>query len=208
MATGREVRHAGGARDVAPGSAAGPTAGGCGVRVAASADGGAVVSCRLTKLERRTALVRLYQAEGALRRRCAIVAARLELAASAMVLLEVACHADASLDDLDTLADARGIVVLTLTSRVRSWFNAVVGWVVDLWPVSAARVYGAVLVEMQANAALASSLRRACLASSDVRAADWCDLWEEQRAALASRLGAALAEAPPQQAVEAGGFVT
>jgi hypothetical protein len=166
------------------------------------------VSCRLTKLERRAALVRLYDAEGALRRRCAIVAARLELAASALVLLEVACHADASLDDLDTLAEARGIVLLTPMSRVRAWAHAVVGWVVDLWPASAARVYGAVLAEMRANAAIASSLRRACLASSDARAADWCDLWAEQRAALATRLGAALAEAPQQRAVEAGGFVT
>ena len=170
-------------------------------------DGGAVVSCRLTKLERRTALVRLYRAEGALRRRCAIIAARLELAASALVLLEVACHADASLDDLDAFAEARGIVLVTPMSRLRAWVHALVGWVADLWPASTARVYGGVLAEMHANAAIATSLHRACLASSDARAADWCDLWAEQRAALASRLGATLAEAPQQEAVEAGGFL-
>jgi hypothetical protein len=153
-------------------------------------------------------LVRLYHAEGALRRRCAIVASRLELAASALVLLEVACHADAALDDLDALAEARGVVLVTLTSGLRAWFGAVAAWLSDLWPIAAERVYGAVLAEMQANAAIASSLQRACVASRDARAADWCDLWSEQRAALAARLGATLVKAPHQQTVQAGGLVT
>jgi len=42
--------------------------------------------------------------QNALRRRCATVASRLELSASALVLLEVACHADAALEDLGVKA--------------------------------------------------------------------------------------------------------
>ena len=158
-------------------------------------------------LGRRMAIERLFRAEDALRRRCAIVGARLELAASALVLLEVVCHADAALDDLDRLAESRGVVVLTLSSRLRVLFGTVAGWLGDLWPVSATRVYEALLAEMQRSLALASSLRDDCAESGDDRMAAWCALWTEQRASLADRLAATLVEPSRAEAVEARSYV-
>jgi hypothetical protein len=147
----------------------------------------------LTKLQGPTQVAHLFRAEDAIRRRCALVASRLELAASALVLLEVACHADAALDDLDSLANARGIVLETASSRVRAWVAVLFGWIGDLWPASATRGYQELLGEMRRNLALASTLRASCVESGDRRMADWCALWTEQRAELAERLSASLA---------------
>lgn len=152
---------------------------------------------QLTTLDTRTHLPVLFQAEGAMRRRCAVVAARLELVSSALVLLEVACHADAALEDLDGLADARGIVLETTSSRLRTWAGSVTGWVGDLWPAAAVSGYSAVLTEMRRNVALATALRRTCLATGDRRMAEWCAMWTEQRTRLAHRLAATLAEPAP-----------
>lgn len=135
----------------------------------------------------------LFQSEDALRRRCAIVASRLELSASALVLLEVACHADAALEDLDGLAEARGVVLDTLPSLIRLWLAGVVNWAVDLWPASASHGYRALLADMRRDVFIAASLRRESLESGDRRAADWCALWTQQREGLANRLADTLA---------------
>ena len=150
----------------------------------------------LTKLKKHAHLVLLFQAEDAMRRRCAIVASRLELVTSALVLLDVVCHANAALDDLDNLADARGIVLETASSRLRAWIAVLVHWVADLWPASAARGYRGLLVEMRRSLALGDSLRAVCVESGDGRMADWCALWSEQRVTLAERLAATLAAVP------------
>jgi hypothetical protein len=154
------------------------------------------MSKRLTTLDAHSHLTVLFQAEDAMRRRCAAVAARLELASSALVLLEIVCHADAALDDLDGLAMARGIVLETMTSRLRTWLAAVVGWVGGLWPTAATHGYSAVLLEMRRNVAIGSAMRRSALSAGDKRMADWCAMWTEQRTRLAHRLAATLAEAP------------
>jgi hypothetical protein len=148
---------------------------------------------RAGKVEQRALLSVLFQGEDAVRRRCAMVASRLEIVASAMVLLEVACHADASLDDLDSLAAARGVVLETLAARVHSWAAVAGTWVGHLWPASAFRDYRAVLDAMRQNLAVAAVLGRTCTACGDRRMADWCALWTEQRLGLASRLEATLA---------------
>jgi hypothetical protein len=145
------------------------------------------------KVEQRALLSVLFQGEDAVRRRCAMVASRLEIVASAMVLLEVACHADASLDDLDSLAAARGVVLETLAARVHSWAAVAATWVGHLWPASAFRDYRAVLGAMRHNLAVAAVLGRSCTACGDRRMADWCALWTEQRLGLALRLEATLA---------------
>jgi hypothetical protein len=144
-------------------------------------------------IEQRALLSVLFQGEDAVRRRCAMVASRLEIVASAMVLLEVACHADASLDDLDTLATARGVVLETLAARVHSWAAVAAAWVGHLWPSSAFRDYRAVLDAMRQNLAVAAVLGRICTTCGDRRMADWCALWTEQRLGLAARLEATLA---------------
>jgi hypothetical protein len=146
----------------------------------------------LTQFQAPTQVAHLFRAEDAIRRRCTLVASRLELAASALVLLEVACHADAALDDLDNLADARGIILETASSRVRAWVSVLFAWLGDLWPASATHGYWDLLEEMRRNLALAKSLRASCVASGDRRMADWCALWTEQRAELANRLSASL----------------
>jgi hypothetical protein len=153
------------------------------------------LSTTIETLRRQAQLVLLFHAEDAIRRRCARVAARLELTASALVLLEVACHADAALADLDDLAGARGIVLDTRTARVRAWVDAVFWWAIGLWPVSAARGYRVLLAGMQRNLALASMLRHACVESNDSRLADWCALWSQQRTTLAQRLAETLDQA-------------
>jgi hypothetical protein len=144
-------------------------------------------------VEQRALLSVLFQGEDAVRRRCAMVASRLEIVASAMVLLEVACHADASLDDLDNLAAARGVVLETLAARVHSWAAVAATWAGHLWPASAFRDYRAVLDAMRHNLAVAAVLGRSCTACGDRRMADWCALWTEQRLGLAARLEATLA---------------
>ena len=148
---------------------------------------------RRAKPRQHVELAVLFQAEDALRRRCAIVASRLELSASALVLLEVACHADAALEDLGTLAEARGIVLDTLPSLIRHWLVGFASWAVDLWPSSASRGYRALLAEMRRDVFLAASLHRECLESGDRRAADWCALWTAQRQGLVNRLATTLA---------------
>ncbi len=150
----------------------------------------------LTKLKKHAHLVLLFQAEDAMRRRCAIVASRLELVKSALVLLDVVCHANDALDDLDNLADARGIVLETMSSRLRAWVAFLVHWVGDLWPTSASRGYRGLLVEMRRSLAIGDSLRAVCVESGDARMADWCALWTEQRVMLAERLAATLADTP------------
>lgn len=143
---------------------------------------------------RPTGLALLFDAEDSMRKRCAVVASRLELAPSALVLLEVACHADAALDDIDTLASARGVALDTAASRAQAWIGSVARWVTNLWPASALREYVALLVEMRRVLAIGGSLRAASAAAGDTRMADWCALWTEQRALLANRLEATLAE--------------
>jgi hypothetical protein len=146
--------------------------------------------------QQRALLFVLFQGEDAVRRRCAMVASRLEIVSSAMVLLEVACHADASLDDLDNLAAARGVVLETITMRVRSWAAIATTWVGHLWPASAFRDYRAVLDAMRHNLAVAALLGRTCAECGDRRMADWCALWTQQRVGLAARLEATLADGP------------
>lgn len=148
---------------------------------------------RGAKPRQHVELAVLFQAEDALRRRCAIVASRLELRASALVLLQVACHADAALEDLGNLAAARGVVLDTVPSQIRVWMAGLVNWAFDLWPSRASRGYCAVLAEMRRHVFIAASLRRESLESGDGRAADWCALWTEQRQGLADRLAATLA---------------
>jgi hypothetical protein len=137
-------------------------------------------------------LADLFRAEDSLRRRCAVVAARLEIAESALLLLEVACHADASLDDLDTLAEARGIALDTLSAKVHGWATSFTDWLSDLWPSAARLVYGEILLAMRRDIALAASLQRAAVGAGDRRVADWCTLWVEQRTGQADRLALAL----------------
>ena len=150
--------------------------------------------------QQRALLSVLFQGEDAVRRRCAMIASRLEIVSSAMVLLEVACHADASLDDLDSLAAARGVVLETLSTRVRSWAMVATSWVEHLWPASAFRDYRGVLYAMRQNLAVAARLGRTCSACGDRRMADWCALWTQQRVGLAARLEATLAEGPESSA--------
>jgi hypothetical protein len=135
-----------------------------------------------------------FQAEDALRRRCAMVASRLELSASALVLLEVVCHADAALDDLALLAESQGLVLDTFPTHLRVWAAGAIQWATDLWPSSATRGYRALLVEMRRHVPMATSLRRASLESGDRRMADWCAIWTEQREGLADRLAVSLAQ--------------
>jgi len=148
----------------------------------------------LAKVQQRTLLSVLFQGEDAVRRRCAMVASRLEIVASAMVLLEVACHADASLDDLDNLALARGVVLETIAARVRSWVALAATWVGHLWPSPVFRDYRAMLDALRQNLAVVALLRRTCTECGDRRMADWCALWTEQRLRLVARLEATLAE--------------
>ena len=138
----------------------------------------------------------LFHAEHVLRRRCAVVASRLELGASSIVLLEVVCHADATLDDLDTLAAARGVVLDTPSSAIHDWLAALLHWTADLWSSSARPGYRNLLAEMRRDVAIGVSLRRVCQESGDRTTADWCALWTEQREGLANRLAAALAADP------------
>ncbi len=148
---------------------------------------------RVLKPRQHIELAILFQAEDALRRRCAIVASRLELGASSMVLLAVACHADAALDDLDTLAAARGVVLDTPSTVIHNWLASLLHWTGDLLSPSTRRGYRALLAEMRRDMAIGVSLRRACLESGDRTTADWCALWTEQREGLADRLAATLA---------------
>ena len=156
---------------------------------------------QFAKVKQCALLSVLFEAEDAMRRRCAVVASRLELVTSALVLLEVACHADASLDDLDTLADARGVVLETISARVRWWVSAVANWVGHLWPASVCREYRAVLDCMRHNLVVAASLRRTCVECGDRRMADWCELWSEQRLHLTTRLEETLSESPSSAGV-------
>lgn len=133
-----------------------------------------------------------FQAEDALRRRCAMVASRLELSASALVLLEVVCHADAALDDLVLLAEARGVVLDTLPIHLRVWAAGARQWAMDLWPSAATRGYRALLLDIRRHVPIATSLRRLSLESGDRRTADWCAIWTEQRESLADRLAVSL----------------
>ena len=148
----------------------------------------------LAKVEQRALLSVLFQGEDAVRRRCTMVASRLEIVTSAMVLLEVACHADASLDDLDNLALARGVVLETIAARVWSWVAVAATWVGHLWPSPVFRDYRAVLDAMRQNLAIVALLRTTCAECGDRRMADWCALWTAQRIRLAARLEATLAE--------------
>jgi hypothetical protein len=149
---------------------------------------------RLAEVQQQRALLSvLFHGEDAVRRRCAIVAARLEIVTSAMVLLEVACHADAALDDLDTLAAARGVVLETVSARVWSWAAVAATWAGHLWPSPVFREYRVVLAAMRQNLPVAARLGRTCADCGDRRLADWCALWTEQRLGLAARLEATLA---------------
>jgi hypothetical protein len=147
--------------------------------------------------QQRALLAVLFHGEDAMRRRCATVASRLEIASSAMVLLEVACHADASLDDLDRLATARGVVLETVSARVRAWATTAATWVGHLWPAPVFRDYHGVLGAMRQNLAVAAVLRAECASRGDPRMAEWCELWIEQRLGLASRLEASLVSGVP-----------
>ncbi len=144
--------------------------------------------------QRPTQLALLIAAEETTRRRCAVVASRLELAASALVLLEVVCHADAALDNLDNLASSRGVALATPASRLRAWLGSIAWWLADLWPASALRGYGALLAEMQRTLTMGHALGEASAAAGDRRMADWCALWSGQRAVLVERLAATLAD--------------
>jgi hypothetical protein len=143
-------------------------------------------------------LARLYEAEAAMRSRSARIGARLEIATSAMVLLQVASHADAALDDLSSFADAMNVALNTWWGWLRVAAQATVAWVVDLFSVqSVAAGYQCVVRAARRDVEIAAALRAAALSSGDARMAKWCALWIEQRTALADGLAASLDTAEP-----------
>ncbi len=151
-------------------------------------------------------LARLYEAEAAMRSRSARIGARLEIATSAMVLLQLASHADAALDDLSSFAEAKSVVLHTGWAWLRFWARATRGWLVDLFSIqSVSDGYRCVVLAARRDIELASGLRAAALAGGDARMARWCALWIDQRTRLADDLAATLDAAAP--AAVAGGVL-
>lgn len=140
-------------------------------------------------------VVRLYEAEASMRGRSARIGARLEVAASAMLLLQLASHADAALDDLTSFAEAAEVPAQTRWGWMRVWARGFVEWLADLlWIGAVSDGYRAIVAIARRDIELASSLRAASLASGDGRVAAWCALWIEQRSRLAEALAATLSE--------------
>jgi hypothetical protein len=144
-------------------------------------------------LDRDALLARMYEAEVATRSRSARIGARLEIATSAMVLLQLASHADAALEDLSSLADASNVPVSTGWAWLRAWARASFEWLAELFSVrSVAAGYRCVVTAVRRDIELASALRAAATAAGDTRMARWCALWIEQRSGLADGLAASL----------------
>jgi hypothetical protein len=149
-------------------------------------------------LDRTALLSRLYEAEAAMRSRSARIGARLEIATSAMVLLQLASHADAALEDLSSLADASDVPVSTGWGWLRVWARASFEWLADLFSVrGVAAGYRCVETTARRDIELASALRAAATAAGDTRMARWCALWIEQRSGLADGLAASLDAVEP-----------
>jgi hypothetical protein len=140
-------------------------------------------------------LARLHEAEGVIRSRSARIGARLELAASAMVLLQLASHADAALDDLSTFAEAAGVSLFGGWGWLRAWVRASVDWIAELFSIgTVADRYRGIVVAARREIEMASALRSAALAAGDLRTATWCALWIDQRSRLADGVEASLSE--------------
>lgn len=146
-------------------------------------------------------LARLYEAEATMRSRCARIGARLEIATSAMLLLQLASHADAALDDLSSFADTMNVAANTGWGWLRLWARASLEWLIDLFRVqSAADGYRSVVTGARRDIELGSELRSQALSAGDARLAKWCALWIDQRSRLADGLAASLDAAAPAAA--------
>jgi hypothetical protein len=140
-------------------------------------------------------LARLHEAEGVMRSRSARIGARLELAASAMLLLQLASHADAALEDLTSFAEVTGVSLFRGWGWIRVWVRAAFDWIAELLSIGTVTDrYRMVVAAARRDIELASALRSASLAAGDVRTATWCALWIEQRSSLADGLEASLSE--------------
>lgn len=142
------------------------------------------------------------------RRHCTTVARRLELGRAAVLLLEIACHADAALSDLPELAASREVPAGGAAQAITRWAHALCDWISDAVhePRSA---YRATLAAMLRGVRIAERLAAEASARGDDVLAEWCEAWVSQRAPLLARLaqqieidveeedGAASAEALP-----------
>jgi hypothetical protein len=141
----------------------------------------------------RERLFQFAQAERLTGARALRVASRFERAHGGLILLELAYQTRASVDEVEALAEARGLSAPSAAAWVLSFVVTVFHWFTDLWPRGARDIYAAMAARTARTVSAAANLRIEALRSGDAEIAVFCVDWMITRSALAERLTESLA---------------
>jgi hypothetical protein len=136
----------------------------------------------------------LYQAEQAALSHCTMVAQRLELGRCSVSLLEVACHADAALEDLPMLAERRNISLTRVGLAIGRLGTSLRTFMVDV-VLDTLGNYRTTLEDMRRGLDVAGRLKVAADSAGDDVLAGWCALYVAQRGPMIDRITRELAAA-------------
>lgn len=147
--------------------------------------------------ELRERLIQFAQAERLTGARALRVASRFERAHGGLVLLELAYQTRASVDEIEALAEARGVSVAASVLSAAGWVLSFVvtlfHWFTDLFPRGTRDIYAAMAERTARTVNAAADLRAFALRSGDAEIAAFCVDWMNARSALAARLTESLA---------------
>ncbi len=147
--------------------------------------------------ELRERLFQFAQAERLTGERALRVASRFERAHSGLILLELAYQTGAAVDEVESLAEARGASeapsIASAAAWVLSFAVTLFHWFTDLWPRETRDIYAAMAERTARAVNAAADLRAFALRSGDAEIAAFCVDWMSARAALAERLTESLA---------------
>ena len=150
--------------------------------------------------ELRERLFQFAEAERLTGERALRVASRFERAHGGLILLELAYQTRASVDEVESLAESRGVSAASMRSAM-TWvlsftvalLYSFAGWLADLWPRGTRDIYAAMAERTARTVNAAADLRAFALRSGDAEVAAFCVDWMSARSELAERLTESLA---------------